>query len=103
MDMGMIEQLNIEFLSTPWFYICVAVVTLAMKWFKDQDEKIHKRWYMPAALAGSFLLAVLLVLMVQEYTWATVFIHGSLIYIGQHFLGDQVLKRIEGHFKEGKA
>ena len=101
MDLTMIEQLNIEFVSTPWFYVCVALVALALNWFKDQDEKIHKRWYMPAALGGSFLLAVLLVFIIQDYTWTTVFIHGSLIYIGQHFVGDQILKRFENKIKEG--
>lgn len=101
--MEVIEQLNIEFLSTAWFYIGIAVVAFGIMWIKDQDHNIHKRWYMPLALGLSFAIAVILVLLLPEYSWSTVFIHAPLIYVGQHFLGDQVIKRVEKKFKEFKV
>ena len=97
------EQFGSEFLTSGWFYLCVAVVSLVLHWFKEQDNKVHKRWYMPIALGGSFLLSVVLVGIVPEYGWSSIFLHGASIYIGQHVMGDQVLKRIEDHFKDGKA
>jgi len=87
--------MNIEFLSTPWFYVCVGVVAVLLKWFRNQDKKMHKRWYMPTALITSYVLAAVLVFIVEDYAWDTIFLHGSLIYVGQHLFGDQVLKRFE--------
>ncbi len=90
-----VQAVNNPFLATIWFYLAVAAVTMFMKWFKDQDHKVHKRWYLPIALGSSYVLAVLLVIMVTSITWAMVIENGLFIFIGQLIIGDQVVKRFE--------
>jgi hypothetical protein len=99
-DVNVFNQLDIPFLKTIWFYLAVGAVTVFMKWFKDQDMKIHKRWYLPIALVASYILAALLAYLIPEIVWTSMVINGALIFVGQLIIGDQVVKRFEEKFKQ---
>lgn len=96
--LSVVEKLDIPFLQSPWFYIAVLAVALIMKAAKDKDMKLHKRWYMPLAAALSLAASAGVILMVPEYTWGSIVIQTVCIYFGQHFFGDQIIKRFEKRF-----
>lgn len=98
-DMTMIEQLDIPFLNSPWFYLAVLIVAFLMKAVKDKDMKIHKRWYMPIAAVLSLGASVLVVLFVKDYGWSSLVIQTVSVYFGQHLFGDQIIKRFEKKVK----
>lgn len=95
LDMTLIEQLDIPFLETPWFYVAVLIVAFIMKAVKDADMKIHKRWYMPAAAILSLAVSAAVIFFVKDFGWSSLAVQTVCIYFGQHLFGDQIIKRFE--------
>ncbi len=89
-----VKNLDVPFLTSIWFYLAVLAVTVFMKWFKDQDHKVHKRWYLPIALGASYVIAAVIIV-ITPIGWVAIIENGIFVFIGQLIIGDQVVKRFE--------
>lgn len=96
--------MNIDYFI--WIIIGIVVVMEAfMELIKFNDPlKKLKRWYAAIAMALAIgLSGVCYLAALFKGVWALVFVVGLIAYAIQHFMGDQIVKRIKALIEKKTA
>lgn len=99
-DLGILEQLNIPFIQSVWFWLGLLIMSGVMEAIKDKDFKVHKRWYSPIALVLSIAASAIIILINTSYVWSDMVVQVIALYFGQQYIGDQLLKRFKNKDKD---